>query len=198
VGRETLDLIENYASGVRERTGDAWVHAADEFYIVAGREFPPYEYYGEFHQYENGIGIVPEFRNGLPRAKAILEGKALRPGRAIAVTGMISAAEIQNAVRYLGLEDRVSVCPVRNVFYGDTVTVTGLLTGQDIAAAALALMREHPGQYNALMVPGIALFEGKFLDDMKLDDLANVTGLAAIPVEPSPEGLARVIAAGDE
>jgi putative radical SAM enzyme (TIGR03279 family) len=195
---ETLDLIENYASGVRERTGDAWVHAADEFYIVAGREFPPYEYYGEFHQYENGIGIVPEFRNGLPRAKAILEGKALRPGRAIAVTGMISAAEIQNAVRYLGLEDRVSVCPVRNVFYGDTVTVTGLLTGQDIAAAALALMREHPGQYNALMVPGIALFEGKFLDDMKLDDLANVTGLAAIPVEPSPEGLARVIAAGDE
>jgi len=204
---ETLDLIENYASGVKERTGDAWVHAADEFYIVAGREFPPYEYYGEFHQYENGIGIVPEFRNGLPRAKAILEGKApglsteaLRAGagRAIAVTGMISAVEIENAVRYLGLEGRVAVCPVRNVFYGDTVTVTGLLTGQDIAAAALALMRQHPGRYDTLLVPGIALFEGRFLDNMKLDDLAGITGLAAIPVEPSPEGLARVFAAGDK
>ena len=201
---ETLDLIEEYARGRLEKTGEAWVLAADEFYITAGREFPPHEYYGEMYQFENGIGVVPEFRHSLKRAKAMMEGLLPlddtedRPhvDRAIVVTGLMAADEIQKAVDYLGLSERVSVCPVRNVFYGDSVTVSGLLTGQDIVSKVLGFVRLNRGRYNALLVPSIALFEGRFLDDMKLDGLAQAAGMTALSVEPSPEGLARVFSTG--
>ncbi len=226
---ESLDLIEHYAHGVVEQRGEPWVHAADEFYLVAGRAFPPYEYYGEFHQYENGIGIVPEFRHRLPEAKGMLYGlrktrpSALRQAhgcytspalptgereavsrdgvddgkfpvvnRAIAVTGLLASGEVQSAVDYLGLSDRISVCPVKNVFYGETVTVSGLMTGQDIASSALSYMRRNPGKYDALLVPSVAVFEERFLDNMYLSVLSEVTGLTAISVEPSPQALAGV------
>lgn len=201
---ETLDLIEDYARVRLERTGDAWVHAADEFYITAGREFPPHEYYGEMHQFENGIGVVPEFRHALPRAKAMMEG--LLPlddagsracvDRAIAVTGLMAADEVQKAVGYLGLSSRISICPVKNVFYGDSVTVSGLLTGQDIASSVLGFVRRDQSRYNALLVPAVSLFEGRFLDNMELDGLAQATGMTALSVEPSPEGLAKVFSTG--
>jgi putative radical SAM enzyme (TIGR03279 family) len=122
---ETLDLIENYARGAKGRLGEPWVHAADEFYIVAGREFPPYEYYGEFNQYENGIGVIPEWRHDLPLAKAAQVGSLLGVGRAVAATGLMAADEVSKAIEFLGLSDKVSVCPVPNVFYGDAVTVLG-------------------------------------------------------------------------
>ncbi len=196
---ETLDLIEEYARGAAARRGDPWVYAADEFYIVAGRDFPPYEYYGEFHQYENGIGIVPEFREGVVRAKRIREGR--EPSgvdRAVAVTGLMAAAEVQEAVKQLGLAERVAVCPVPNVFFGDTVTATGLLTGQDIASSVLGFLRKGRARYDAVLVPSVALFEGRFLDDMTLGDLAEATGLTALPVEPSPESLVRVFFTGEK
>ena len=193
---ETLDLIEEYARGAQGRKREPWVHAADEFYVVAGREFPPYEYYGEFHQYENGIGVIPEFRRGLDRAKAMKEGPLSGVDRAVAVTGLMAAGEVKKAVNYLGLSDRVSVCPVPNVFFGDTVTVSGLLTGQDIASAALGFTRKDRSRYDTLLVPTVALFEGRFLDNMQLGDLTESTGLVALPVEPSPEGLVRVFFTG--
>jgi putative radical SAM enzyme (TIGR03279 family) len=190
---ETLDLIEDYARGARARRGNAWVYAADEFYITAGWDFPPYEYYGEFHQYENGIGIVPEFRRGLERARELASTGRPRPiGRAIAVTGVMAADELAAAVESLGLRDRVAVCVVPNVFFGDTVTVAGLLTGQDIAAAVLSCTRDRRESCDAVLVPSVALHEGRFLDDLELAGLSLLTGIPAVAVEPSPERLAEV------
>ena len=192
---QTLDLIEEYARGAALGRGYPWVYGADELYILSGKEFPPYEYYGEFPQYENGIGIVPGFRHGLQRAKEILArpaGGAAEVSRAIAVTGVMAADEIRNAVRYLGLEDRLPVRVVPNAFFGGTVTAAGLLTGQDIAASVLEFTRKTRDRYDALLVPAAALFQGRLLDDFSLDDLSQATGITAVPVEASPESLVRV------
>jgi putative radical SAM enzyme (TIGR03279 family) len=195
---ETLDLIEEYARGAGARRGNPWVYGADEFYLTAVREFPPYEYYGEFHQYENGIGVVVEFRRGMERATQLATGGRPRPvGRAIAVTGTMAAGELRKVVESLGLGDRVLVCAVPNVFFGEAVTVAGLLTGQDIAAAVLACTRDGKERYDAVLVPSVALHEGRFLDNLELNGLSSVTGIPALPVEPSAESLVRVFYTGE-
>lgn len=195
----TLDLIEEYARGCRERRGDPWAFGADEMYLVSGKEFPAYEYYGEFHQYENGIGVVPEWRHALEAAKRkakSVKGAGAGPiGRAILATGVMAAGEVTRAVEMLGLSDRVAVCVVPNVFFGDTVTAAGLLTGQDIVASVLGFTRAAAaiGRFDAVLVPGIALFEGHFLDDFSLDDVREATGMRAVAVDPSPDSLVKVM-----
>ena len=87
------------------------------------------------------------------------------------------------------------MCPVHNVFFGDTVTCSGLLTGQDIVSSVLSLMRGEGGtaSYDEVLVPSISLFQGAFLDNMTLDDIEGSTGLKATEVEPSPIGLYRAV-----
>ena len=219
---ETLDIIEQYAKGALVRRGQPWAYAADEFYFVAEREFPLHDYYGDFPQYENGIGIVADFRAGVSRALQTFHvpgpergpegGPSARwprpqrashelggkkehraAARAIVFTGTMAAEEVRGAVMRLGLGDRLEVCPVQNRFFGDTVTASGLLTGQDIAAQALLRTRSRDHGYGSLLVPSVALKDGRFLDDMELGDLSKMTGVPAYAVEPSAEGLLRAL-----
>ena len=194
--RETLDLIENYAEETYERRDDHWVYGADELYYLAGRKFPAYDYYGEFHQYDNGIGMVSDFRYALSELKNSLRPLASkRDRRAIAITGEMAKDEIQRAVLELDLGSLVTVCPVPNSFFGDSVTCSGLLTGQDIVSSVLAVFRNEGGaaRYDEVLVPSISLFQGSFLDNMTLNDIERSTGVKATEVEPSPRGLCRAL-----
>ncbi len=197
---QVLDLIERFAREMSARREDHWVYGADELYLLAGRDFPPYEYYGEFHQYENGIGMVPDFRHSLKTAPADL-GKQKTDGKCIAVTGMLAAPEIERGIEHLGLGPVVSVCKVPNVFFGDSVTVAGLLTGQDILASVLKFLRsedetrQHGQKYKAILVPSVALAGGTFLDGMTPDHIQAVTGLSVFVTDPTPGGLVEGVQA---
>ncbi len=194
--RETLHLIEDYASEAFHRRDDHWVYGADELYYLADRDFPPYDYYGEFHQYDNGIGVVTDWRHSLSEmVNSPRPVGTRRKRRAIAVTGEMAQGEIRRAVSELRLDSEVTVCPVHNVFFGDTVTCSGLLTGQDIVSSVLSLTRGEGGtaSYDEVLVPSISLFQGAFLDNMTLDDIEGSTGLKATEVEPSPIGLYRAV-----
>jgi putative radical SAM enzyme (TIGR03279 family) len=194
--RETLDLVEKYAQEAFQRRDDHWVYGADELYYLAERDFPPYDYYGEFHQYDNGIGVVTDWRHSLSELanspRPVGNG---RKRRAIAITGEMAQGEIRRAVCELGLDSEVTVCPVHNVFFGDSVTCSGLLTGQDIVSSVLSLTRAEGGtaSYDEVLVPSISLFQGAFLDNMTLKDIEGSTGLMATEVEPSPRGLYRAV-----
>ena len=194
--KETLDLIEEYAEEAMGRRGDHWVYGADELYYLAGKEFPPYDYYGEFHQYDNGIGMVTDFRHSLSefRNSPRPVGKR-RKGKVIAITGEMAQGEIRTAVSELQLDSEVTVCPVKNVFFGDSVTCSGLLTGQDIISSVLSVMRNEgeTGRFEEVLVPSISLFQGAFLDNMTLHDIERATGLRTTEVEPSPRGLYQAI-----
>lgn len=199
--KETLDLIEDYAEKAYARRDDHWVYGADELYYLAGREFPPYDYYGDFHQYDNGIGMVRDFRHALSRLKDSTSPlDSGREPKAIAITGEMAEDEIRRAVSDLGLKSKVAVCPVQNVFFGDSVTCSGLLTGQDIISAVLAMLRNEgeAERYGEVLVPSISLFNGSFLDNMTLDDIEGSTGFKATEVEPSPKGLYRALTGGGD
>ncbi|HHX27390.1 MAG: DUF512 domain-containing protein [Bacillota bacterium] len=218
---QVLEMIETYADGALKRRGSYWVYGADEFYLVSGRPFPPHPYYGDFHQYENGIGIVADFRRSLEAeeevrrasgsathaetrgavAGQIVVGPVGRRGtrKALAVTGEMAAGEVRSAVHRMGVDKQVSVCPVKNTFFGDSVTAAGLLTGQDIISAILEFGRKTDlREYGVIAVPGVALFNGKFLDNCKLADITRATGIGAVAVEPCPASLREIATLGEE
>jgi putative radical SAM enzyme (TIGR03279 family) len=214
--RETLKIIENYAEKIHKRQGIHWVYGADEFYFASGKPFPDYDYYDDFPQFENGIGIVADFRETLKAVRSRMrsrfegkwdneerlgcaephpEGKGAQQGKVLAVTGYMAYPEIVDAVETLGLENRISVCKVRNNFFGDTVTCAGLLTGQDILSAIMEL-KQAGEQYESVLIPSYSVFEGKFLDDMTVSRLSEDSGFSVKVVAPSPVSLLDAVSGG--
>lgn len=120
--------------GYRETIGKSLIYFSDEFYVLAGRQFPAIEIYDDFPQIENGIGMASKFKSELKALWDYIPRK-IEAKRIHLVTGVSAApffhklAEELNFVQ--GLELAVHV--IHNVFFGETVTVAGLLTAGDIA-----------------------------------------------------------------
>ncbi|NPV71364.1 MAG: DUF512 domain-containing protein [Firmicutes bacterium] len=170
----------------RRANGDGFVFLADELFLATGREFPPLDYYGGFPQYENGIGIAPAFLDDLRRLR--LPRSFSRGVSATAVCGRLAIALLRSASvelnRIRGVD--VSVLPVLNRFFGETVSVSGLLTGRDIAAAVAA---SGGAAGRLIVVPAVSLRDGVFLDDMTLSDLETALGARVAVAGPSPKDL---------
>ena len=134
---ETIDLIEAFQKEQLALHGERIAYPADEFFIKAGRPMPDDVYYGEFTQLENGVGLSAllkrEFLEALNahgpgeihRKASVATGKAAE--------GLLWELAALAEEKFPGL--RVEVTAVENRFFGETVTVTGLLTGGDIAEA---------------------------------------------------------------
>ncbi len=162
------------------------MYAADEIYLRAGIEFPPLAAYEDLPQVENGVGLVPLFRE---EAKEVLgEAESLPGVEASTFTGESPAGELTRFVEALSENTGAAIHlhTVKNQFFGGHVSVTGLLTGQDV----IAQLRGKPlGQ--VLLVPDVVLREGEdvFLDEVSLDDLEKELGVAVRKVESTPWGL---------
>ena len=121
--------------GMRLRDDCTWVYLADEFYLRAGIDVPPAEDYDDFPQYENGIGLVRDFVDGLAavRDEVTRAVQALPDGVAVTLgTGELFAPMLERELRPLDPEGRVAVVGVRNRYFGGNVGVAGLLTTQDL------------------------------------------------------------------
>ena len=173
-----IQQVQRWQFAMRERDKVSWVHLADEFYLNARAPFPTTEWCDGFPQYENGIGIVRSFgdeasalREECGRAvDAIPEGSEA----ATVVTGMMSATTLAGALNAFEAAGRVRLLVVPNRFFGGNVSVTGLLTGEDLAAAIRADSEslERPTAY---LLPDIVFnSDGVTLDD--LDAAAISTG----------------------
>jgi NifB/MoaA-like Fe-S oxidoreductase len=157
------------------------VFAADEFYILAGREFPPYEEYEDFPQIENGVGLIAKLVHEFDEAIDDYRGRRVAAREVSVATGVSAYPTIR------ALMDRVQqamgvtvhVYPVVNRFFGESVTVAGLITGGDMIAQ---LKDKDLGQ--ALLIPSTMLRRGEdvFLDDITLESLSASLGVPAIPV----------------
>ena len=122
---KTIDIVEDfYSRGVK-------VWCSDEMYLRAQRDIRDYDYYEEFLQIENGVGLIAKFRHDFG-----LTSKArLKSGSYGVVTGVSAYSEMSNACKLLGSINpllNITVYPIVNDFFGHTVTVAGLLTGVDI------------------------------------------------------------------
>ena len=189
-----VDTVAGWQARFLPRLDSRFVFLGDEVYLQAGRPLPPAEDYEGFAIAEDGIGLVRRFEDGVLRARA-----RLRPGgagrRLTLVSGVLYAPRLARLLEGLplpGLDARVVAVP--NEFFGGSLGVAGLLTGQDIQRCLAA-----QGDLGAaVLVPGVALRDGDgvFLDDLTPADLEHALGVPVVAVEPEPQALLRALRAG--
>ena len=133
---DALDIIGRYQAQFMKKHGTRAVFPSDEFFLLAGREIPDAAYYEEYPQYENGVGMLrslaDEFHDAIPCADPLES-----PRKVTIATGRSPYEFLHDLTRkaenaFDGLT--VQVIPIRNDFFGETITVTGLITGQDLIA----------------------------------------------------------------
>ena len=168
---ETLDIIEEYGDRFKQKYGRRIVYAADEFYIKAGRELPPPEYYEGYPALENGVGIVTLLRE---EVKFALESFEPDESLSHTVTAVCGECTYENLIKTLSQINekfpniKIIVRKIKNEFFGGQIDVTGLVTGGD-------LIKQLKGKDlgDKLIIPSCMLrFEGDvFLDDVSVDDV---------------------------
>jgi putative radical SAM enzyme (TIGR03279 family) len=171
------------------------VFPSDEFYLLAGRPFPAARTYEGYPQLGNGVGGSRKFLDEFRRLERGFRPAA--PRRVTIVTGQLAVPVLERAVARLNAIEGVDVrlVPVRNTFFGGSVTCAGLLTGQDILGA---LSQEALGE--SVLIPSVTLKDDEdvFLDDMTLTALAGLIGRPALRVPASARGLVRAVLAPDD
>ena len=188
----TIDIIEKYQKKAYEEYGLHFVHASDEFYLLAGRELPEAERYDGYLQLENGVGMLRLLIDEFAKAKEELRehislNKASACGRRVVsvATGRLAAPYIRimaSELEKLLVDTHIHVYDIRNDFFGNMITVAGLLTGQDICAQ---LKGKELGE--RLILPQCVLRSGEdvFLDDMRICELEDALQVQAYIVKSS-------------
>jgi putative radical SAM enzyme (TIGR03279 family) len=168
---ETIDLIAPLQDRCRREQGSTFVYLGDEFYVAAGREIPTTAEYDDFPQLENGIGMVRNFIDEWHQCSFATSGYD-QPIYIDVVCGVSAAKIIEPLVKSLAIKNlNVRVVPVINSFFGKHITVTGLLTGQDIIDQLQCL----DGPRDGIILPGVALRKGEsiFLDNMVPEEISE-------------------------
>ena len=134
---EVIRQVTEFGDGCIEKYGERIFYASDEFYVKSGTPLPDYEFWGDFTQIENGVGMLSSFEYEFMCALSTLDDDEKQIERHITVaTGYASYEMIKKLCERL-CEDcprlRINVEKIKNNFFGGEVTVTGLLTGKDIA-----------------------------------------------------------------
>ena len=176
--KAVIGQIRRWQEKLYPEYGLHFVHASDEWYVLAGEELPPEETYDGYLQLENGVGMLrlmmEEFEDAMERLSqpGALEGRILS-GTYSSVTGQISypyIRRIADRIMERFPDIRILVYPIRNDFFGERITVTGLLTGQDI-------LRQLRGKElgEILCLPENLLRSGEhvLLDDITVEDIAG-------------------------
>ncbi|MCH5156251.1 MAG: DUF512 domain-containing protein [Clostridiales bacterium] len=171
----TIDMVESFDVQCFAKTGRHFVYCSDEMYVIGEREIPPYEYYGEFEQIENGVGLIADMRYQFNLA--LQDAVAAKKGSFTVVTGVAATPFIQEVLdeaKRLFPELNANVVTVTNKFFGETVTVAGLVVGQDIVST----LNERTDVGDTLLLPRVMLKETEdvFLDGMTLDELRKAVG----------------------
>lgn len=188
-----LAKVTAWQQEFHRRYGSRLVFASDEFYLLAGKEIPAAKEYEGFPQLENGVGLVRQFLDAWKRVERRLPARSA-PCRALLLTGTMAVPILQSVVDRLnaveGLD--VTLLPVKNVFFGDTVTVAGLLTGQDICAACAGAFQAGK-RPDLIIIPAAALKERKlFLDGMTIAEVVRRLGCRVVPAADPRELVAAL------
>ena len=174
---EVLARIHRWQEKIFAEQGVHFIHASDEWYILAGQELPEEARYDGYLQLENGVGMLRLLLNEFDEALGELrkrEENVWRPAETVSLaTGRLAYPYIGGMAGRLeevceGL--RILVYPITNEFFGERITVSGLLTGQDIVRQLTG--KELGGR---LLLPQNVLRSGErvFLDDMTVEEMEN-------------------------
>ena len=175
--RTILLQVEHWGERAKRERGETWVFGSDELYMLAERELPGPEHYGEFAQIENGVGSVTSLRM---RVAGGLDRVARRDGQRIGVvTGLAMAPLMEPLLDRLrevsGADFELIIA--ENSLFGPTITTAGLLVGKDIMAA---LSDRH--DLDIALIPAETINDdGVFLDDFTLEAVRESLPMPIFP-----------------
>jgi len=179
---EVIRQVQELQEKFRHQLGSTFAWLADEWFLIAGQELPPESHYGDYPQIGNGVGSIRQFiKQFQDIASEKLPSQLETPRRFTWVVGNAVEQAFEPLVQQLnaveGLE--VSVAALRSDYWGQEITVTGLLTGQDLLRG---LKGKDLGE--AILLPSLMLKQGdtRFLDDMTIEELACQLGTPILPV----------------
>ncbi len=193
---EVISIIDEFNAHYSFfNNGKILAYASDEFYLLAEKDFPDEDYYGEYSQLDNGVGMCTLLKSEFLSALEEKDEREINREVTLA-TGESAYSLLCELVRkaeekFNGL--KVNVVKITNDFFGTTVTVAGLLTGQDLKEQ---LKDKIKGE--ELLIPRVSLRnEGdKFLDDITLEELAEFLNVKVSPVENDGYKLLEKISGG--
>ncbi len=192
--RRVLKTIHRWQERLYEEYGTHFIHAGDEWYILAGEELPEEERYDGYLQLENGVGMLRLLEEEFREAYEGAEGDQRKREVSIA-TGLLAAPYIQRMAEQLAVKypkTEIHVYPIRNDFFGELITVSGLITGQD-------LIRQLRGRElgERLLLPCNMFRSGEevFLDDVTLSEVEEALQVEAYIVKSSGRDLMEAVIA---
>lgn len=202
VGKEYSEKFLDLIDSLNLEFGVNFIQPADEYFVKAERSLKPVEFYGDFEQIENGVGMTSKFLYEVELAFEEKEkkGKILlkKPKKSVWISG-VSAEKLLNGVvdratsLVSGLD--LKILAVENEFFGKTVTCTGLLTGIDILNA-VNRYRADGGEIDELILPSNTLkeFEDVFLCGMTLKAFQKASKIKRVRVNrDGGKGLVEIL-----
>ncbi|WP_368254656.1 DUF512 domain-containing protein [Clostridium paraputrificum] len=193
----TIDMVKELQSKFYNEVGEPFVRLSDEFYIVAGEEIPDAEFYNGFTQIEDGVGVTRCFRDAIESDLDILDLN--KKGSYTMITGALAYDEVKSAAQKIVKKNpkiHIDVFKIINNFFGNTITVNGLLTGGDIIEQLKGKIRT-PYLFMAdnMFRRGYELApqDSIMLDDLTIDDIEKALDVKVIVCDYTGEDLISLI-----
>lgn len=167
--KKVIEQVRHWQEKMRKQTGKNFIYLSDEFYLLAGEPLPKAEEYDGFPQLDNGIGLTRNFIEQWKETE-INPNNYQKLLNLDIICGKSAGKVIKNLVDELNIDNlNANVLALENEFFGHEVTVTGLLTGQDI----IKNLKQNKANRDGIIIPNCALREGEdiFLDDYTLEDI---------------------------
>lgn len=179
---EALDIISEFQNKFLENYGTRLVFPSDEFFLIAERKIPGSDYYEDFAQYENGVGMLrsleDEFMQALECSDYDNQNRKISIATGYSAYNTIKKLAGLAEKKYSGL--KCELYSIRNDFFGETITVSGLITATDILKQL-----ENKNLGTELLISSSMLRRDTdvFLDDLTVSDVENRLNVKIIPVE---------------
>ena len=198
--QKTLEIINAVHDEMEAAHGDGFVYPSDEFFLLAKLPIPESDYYNGFPQIENGVGMMADFTASVRETLELLKNAntdlATSAKRIGILTGTAADDYLNNLVTeikqaYPLLE--LTVFPITNHFFGEAITVSGLLTGADILTQMKPRLAQNP--CDLLLLPENALRSGTdtLLDDWTLKTLGAALNVTILGVPVHGEDLLQIL-----
>jgi putative radical SAM enzyme (TIGR03279 family) len=189
--REEILKVSKLQEKYMGKIGQPFIRLSDEFYVQAEMDVPSTDFYGEFEQLEDGIGMIRLFRDNLHKTISNLRQNTV--GSFTLITGASAYCEIKAAAdRIIAANPKINVNVIKiiNKLFGETITVAGLLTGKDIISQ---LDSNDTGDYIIISRNMLRSGEDIFLDDITVEAMETALNRKIIIADYSGEDLIEKI-----
>jgi len=180
--REVIEIINEFGNKFMSEHGTRLCYPADEFFLKAGYEMPDAEYYEEFSQIENGVGMWASFKSQVIEAISDFSEDDVK--RTVSIATSVSAYKLFEEIVDLLQEKwhnlHIELYSIENDFFGHSINVAGLITGQDYFNQ---LSGKNLGGELFISSNSLKSDEDIFLDDMTLDELSKKLNVVITPIE---------------